>query len=390
MRTPKQRTRLTIRARLTLLWGALFLAAGTILLGLTYLLVRESLQGRGGVAFRAVGGDALPSPSTIDLPPGQPLPDNLREMIIRDQTNFQNATLNSLLTQGAIALAVVALLGMGFGWLMAERALRPLARITETARRVAGRSLHERIALTGPRDEIKELADTFDSMLERLDRAFDSQRLFVGNASHELRTPLAINRTLIEVALGRSDAPPEFRLLGDTLLAVNSRQERLLDGLLTVAHSEQGLTVREAVDLAEVTSHVLDQVPLNNLELRRDLTPAPTTGDPVLLERVAQNLVQNAVAYNVEGGWVDIRTEATDDAVRLTVTNTGPVVSPYEVPGLFEPFRRIRDRVGSARGTGLGLSIVRSVALAHDGAATAAPRDGGGLVVRVTLPRTQY
>ena len=390
MRTPKQRTRLTIRARLTLLWGALFLAAGTILLGLTYLLVRESLQGRGGVAFRAVGGEALPSPSTIDLPPGQPLPDNLREMIIRDQTNFQNATLNSLLTQGAIALAVVALLGMGFGWLMAERALRPLARITETARRVAGRSLHERIALTGPRDEIKELADTFDSMLERLDRAFDSQRLFVGNASHELRTPLAINRTLIEVALGRSDAPPEFRLLGDTLLAVNSRQERLLDGLLTVAHSEQGLTVREAVDLAEVTSHVLDQVPLNNLELRRDLTPAPTTGDPVLLERVAQNLVQNAVAYNVEGGWVDIRTEATDDAVRLTVTNTGPVVSPYEVPGLFEPFRRIRDRVGSARGTGLGLSIVRSVALAHDGAATAAPRDGGGLVVRVTLPRTKY
>jgi len=390
VRTPKQRTRLTIRARLTLLWGALFLAAGTILLGLTYLLVRESLQGRGGVAFRAVGGEALPSPSTIDLPPGQPLPDNLREMIIRDQTNFQNATLNSLLTQGAIALAVVALLGMGFGWLMAERALRPLARITETARRVAGRSLHERIALTGPRDEIKELADTFDSMLERLDRAFDSQRLFVGNASHELRTPLAINRTLIEVALGRSDAPPEFRLLGDTLLAVNSRQERLLDGLLTVAHSEQGLTVREAVDLAEVTSHVLDQVPLNNLELRRDLAPAPTTGDPVLLERVAQNLVQNAVAYNVEGGWVDIRTEATDDAVRLTVTNTGPVVSPYEVPGLFEPFRRIRDRVGSARGTGLGLSIVRSVALAHDGAATAAPRDGGGLVVRVTLPRTKY
>jgi signal transduction histidine kinase len=390
VRTPKQRTRLTIRARLTLLWGALFLAAGTILLGLTYLLVRESLLNRGGVAFRAIGGEALPSPSTIDLPPGQPLPDNLREMIIRDQTNFQNATLNSLLTQGAIALAVVALLGMGFGWLMAERALRPLARITETARRVAGRSLHERIALTGPRDEIKELADTFDSMLERLDRAFDSQRLFVGNASHELRTPLAINRTLIEVALGRSDAPPEFRLLGDTLLAVNSRQERLLDGLLTVAHSEQGLTVREAVDLAEVTSHVLDQVPLNNLELRRDLAPAPTTGDPVLLERVAQNLVQNAVAYNVEGGWVDIRTEATDDTVRLTVTNTGPVVSPYEVPGLFEPFRRIRDRVGSARGTGLGLSIVRSVALAHDGAATAAPREGGGLVVRVTLPRTKY
>jgi signal transduction histidine kinase len=354
------------------------------------VLVRESLRNR-GVAFTANGGgifpsDAPPSPIQISLPPGEPPPEDLRRMIVRQQEAFQNQTLNSVLTQGAIALGVVALLGMGFGWLMAERALRPLARITETARRVAGRSLHERIALGGPRDEIKELADTFDSMLERLDRAFDSQRLFVGNASHELRTPLAINRTLIEVALGRRDAPPEFRLLGDTLLAVNSRQERLLDGLLTVAHSEQGLTVHEPVDLAEVADHVLDQVPLNNLELRRDLLPAPTTGDPVLLERVAQNLVQNAVAYNVEGGWVEIRTETVGTEIRLTVSNTGPVVPAYEVPALFEPFRRIRDRVGSARGTGLGLSIVRSVAQAHGGAATAAPRDGGGLVVRVTLP----
>jgi signal transduction histidine kinase len=144
--------------------------------------------------------------------------------------------------------------------------------------------------------------------------------------------------------------------------------------------------VHEPVDLAEVAEHVLDQVPLNNLDLRRDLAPAPTTGDPVLLERVAQNLVQNAVAYNVEGGWVEISTEAVGTGVRLTVTNTGPVVPAYEVPALFEPFRRIRDRVGSAKGTGLGLSIVRSVAQAHGGAATAAPRDGGGLVVRVTLP----
>ena len=287
-----------------------------------------------------------------------------------------------MLLWGAVALAIVALVGMVFGWLMAERALRPLARITETARRVAGRSLHERIALDGPQDEIKELADTFDSMLERLDRAFDSQRLFVGNASHELRTPLAINRTLIEVALGRPDTPAEVRVLGDALLTVNGRQERLLDGLLTLAQSEQELTVWEPVDLADIADHVLDQTPLNNLELHRFLAPAPTTGDPVLLERVVQNLVQNAVAYNVPDGWVEVET----DPGGITVTNTGPVVPAYDVPALFEPFRRLRDRVGSANGTGLGLSIVRSVARAHGGSVTAVPREGGGLVVRVTLP----
>nr|WP_203925683.1 HAMP domain-containing sensor histidine kinase [Virgisporangium ochraceum] len=376
-----------MRTRLTLLWGGLFLVAGTILLGLTYLLVRNSLKGPGSVAFK----DTLSGPTQTAPPPGavgsagvtgvapsnQLLPDEFRKVVVQGQFD----ALNSMLLWGAVALAIVALIGMVFGWLMAERALRPLARITETARRVAGRSLHERIALDGPRDEIKELADTFDSMLERLDRAFDSQRLFVGNASHELRTPLAINRTLIEVALGRADTPAEVRVLGDALLTVNARQERLLDGLLTLAQSEQELTVYEPVDLADVADHVLDQTPLNNLTLHRNLAPAPTMGDPVLLERVVQNLVQNAVAYNVPDGWVEVAT----DAGGITVTNTGPVVPAYDVPALFEPFRRLRDRVGSAKGTGLGLSIVRSVARAHGGSVTAVPRDGGGLVVRVTL-----
>jgi signal transduction histidine kinase len=390
VRGPVRRTRLTIRTRLTLLWGGLFLAAGTILLGLTYLLVRQSLQNRAGVAFRK-DAFARPLPSDASTRPPvaggaepveEPLPDTIRRVVMAEQ----NDTLNSMLIWGSVALAIVALIGMLFGWLMAERALRPLARITETARRVAGRSLHERIALDGPRDEIKELADTFDSMLERLDRAFDSQRLFVGNASHELRTPLAINRTLVEVALGRPDVPAEVRVLGDALLAVNGRQERLLDGLLTLAQSEQELTVWERVDLAEVADHVLDQTPLATLSLRRSLAPAATMGDPVLLERVVQNLVQNAVAYNVPAGWVEVRTLSRQGEVEVTVLNTGPVVPPYDVPSLFEPFRRLRDRVGSAGGTGLGLSIVRSVAGAHGGAVTAVPRDGGGLVVRVTLP----
>jgi signal transduction histidine kinase len=310
----------------------------------------------------------------------------------RGLLRLRQDTLNTLLTRSAIGLGGVALVGMGFGWLMAERALRPLTRITETTRRVADRSLHERIALTGPPDEIKELADTIDSMLERLDRAFDGQRRFVGNASHELRTPLAINRTLLEVALARPDASPELRQLGNTLLAVNLRHERLVEGLLTLAQSQQALTTHDPVDLAELARFVLDAMDASGPdasgpEVVRTLRPAPTSGDPVLLERVVHNLVQNAVAYNVPDGWVAVTTGHTGDGrVELTVTNTGPVIGGYEVPALFEPFRRLRERVGSARGTGLGLSIVQSVAQAHGGMAAAQPRAGGGLIVRVTLP----
>lgn len=371
--------RLTIRARLTLLWGALFLAAGVVLLGLTYVLIRQTFEGPVGIDG---GGTFHPGPAESAAPALVEPPRGAEQVgtLIR---KTQQQTLNSLLTQGGIALGVVALVGMGFGWLMAERALRPLTRITETARRVADRNLHERIALAGPKDEIKELADTFDSMLERLDQAFESQLRFVGNASHELRTPLAINRTLIEVALGRPGVPEELRLLGDTLLAVNRRHERLLDGLLTLVRSQQGLTVHDPIDLADIAGHVLD---VRGGAAERDLAAAPALGDPVLLERVVQNLVENATTYNVADGWVSVTTRAIDGHVELTVANTGPVVPAYEVPGLFEPFRRLRDRVNSAHGTGLGLSIVRSVAQAHGGSVVAAPRDGGGLVVRVTLP----
>jgi signal transduction histidine kinase len=267
-------------------------------------------------------------------------------------------TLDSLLTQGGIALGGVGVVAVGFGWLMAERVLRPLHRVTETARRVADRNLHERIALTGPRDEIKELADTFDSMLERLDRAFD----------------------------GHPDAPQQMRDLGQTLLAVNARHERLIDGLLTLARSEQTVTVHDPVDLADIARHVVEQRTQSTVEVVTSLDPGPTTGDPVLLERITQNLVQNAIAYNVPDGWVSVRTSTRGDAAELVVTNTGPVVPAYEIPGLFEPFRRLQDRAASGGGTGLGLSIVQSVARAHGGDVAAHPHDDGGLVVTVTLP----
>jgi signal transduction histidine kinase len=251
----------------------------------------------------------------------------------------------------------------------------------------ADRGLHERIALAGPRDEIRELADTFDDMLERLDRSFDGQRRFVANASHELRTPLAINRALVEVAVTRANASPDTRQLGETLLAVNARHERLIDGLLTLADSETEVTDRSGVDLRDVAAHVLDQSAVDGFTVRRDLAPAPTHGDPVLLERLAQNLVENAVRHNVPSGWLSVASTIREGWAELTVANSGPVVAPYDIDTIFEPFRRLGgDRVGSERGVGLGLSIVRAVARAHGGEVTAVPRDGGGLVVTVRLP----
>ncbi len=369
-------SRLGIRTRLTVLYGVLFLLGGAILLGVTYFLVKQNIHQRNSGAVTQ-----LPAEFKIGFGDQQVAVTKFLKDLQTRQEQIERNTLHALLTQGAIALGVVTVIGIGFGWLMAERALRPVGRITETARRVAGGSLHERIALQGPADEIKELADTFDSMLERLDAAFDGQRRFVANASHELRTPLTINRTLIEVALGRPSPPAELVHLGETLLAVNARHERLIDGLLTLVASEQALTVHETVDLAEIARHVTgSKVGTVSLE------PAFTIGDPVLLERVVQNLVDNALAYNIPDGEVWVRTRTTGTRAELVVENTGPAVPAYEVPRLFEPFRRLRSRTGSGQGTGLGLSIVRSVAVAHGGRVDARPRDGGGLIVTVTLP----
>ena len=304
-----------------------------------------------------------------------------------------------MLVASLILLGVVGVIAGGAGWLLAGQALHPLRQITATARRVADSSLHERIALVGPNDEIKDLADTLDAMLERLDRSFDSQRRFVANASHELRTPLTINRTLIEVALDNPQANESLRQLGGTLLAVNQRHEQLIDGLLTLASSEQRVTEPIPVNLADIALHVTTEsqraAQNADVDIRTHLQPAPVTGDPVLLERLTQNLVDNAIRYNLpEHGWIIVTTELADDNVHLTVENSGPPVPPYEVPSLFEPFRRLptTERLADSantsisRGAGLGLSIVQSVAHAHGGDVHASPREDGGLTVRVRIP----
>jgi signal transduction histidine kinase len=384
----------TIRVRLTVVYGGLFFLAGAVLLVATYLLVKQSLDVRGVRVAQPAAMDRLPDVIRARFDP-QALA-KVMEDIERDQRQFRSETLNALITQGSIALGLVGVVAVAFGWLVADRVLRPLHRITETAGRIAGagpagRGLHERIALAGPRDEITKLADTFDSMLERLDRSFDGQRRFVANASHELRTPLAINRALIELAVTRPDASDEIRRLGDSLLAINARHERLIDGLLTLADTENALGERSRVDLADVAGHVArEAAPVAtdaSVEVTTDLAAAPTTGDPVLLERLVQNLVENAIRHNRSGGRVAVCTRGSGDAAELVVTNTGPVVPPYEVPTIFQPFRRLSgERASADRGFGLGLSIVAAVAVAHGGRVSAVPQDGGGLTVTVTLP----
>ncbi|MGI5147602.1 sensor histidine kinase [Plantactinospora sp. CA-294935] len=395
--------RLTIRARLTLVYGGLFLLAGLLLLGVTYALMSQRLPRNSTFSFTRDGpAPGSPTPSAaadaVVVAPmkggGVGLPPDEVEQTTRAADQARQDALEALLTQGGIALVVVGVAAIAFGWLIAGRLLQPLHRVTETAQRItsapdADRGLHERIALTGPPDEIRELADTFDLMLARLDHAFDSQRRFIGNASHELRTPLTLNRTLLEVMLDRGSASPELRQLGGTLLAINARHERLIDGLLLLARSEGEVAERSYVDLADVLEHVVAQVPPGPVTVRAEAAEAPTTGSSVLLERLVQNLVENGVRHNVpEDGWVRAGSgTGPEGTVWVRVENTGPVVARYEIPSLFEPFRRLNgDRLaGNPPGAGLGLSIVRAVARAHGGTVEAEPRPGGGLVVTVTL-----
>lgn len=384
----------TIRIRLTLLYGGMFLIAGILLLSIIYLLAAQALNTGNEPLFKIVGGTEIKvaSDNCPAVNSDNPTLSEFNAAISECIDHQRQAALDNLLSRSLLALLGLAVIAFAFGYAMAGRVLSPLGRITRTARAVAGSDLSRRIELDGPDDELKELADTFDDMLERLQRAFTAQQRFVGNASHELRTPLAINRTLLEVHLSDPNAPVELQQLGKTLLATNERSEQLVEGLLLLARSDNQVVERGPVDLAEVASRAIDQVhgeaESKGVVIRGELQPAVVQGNGVLLERIALNLVQNAVRYNVaEDGWVEVTTEVQHGQALLVVSNTGPVVPAYEIDNLFEPFRRLRtERTGSDKGVGLGLSIVRSVARAHGGHIYAQPREGGGLVMRVTLP----
>jgi signal transduction histidine kinase len=395
MSTRSRWWRSTIRVRLTLLYAVAFFAAGALLVAVMSFILGAALDRQ--LTARNEAAQHLTDATTESG--AQQRAHQAQDALEAQFRQDRNDTLDTMLVASLVALGAVGVLAGGFGWVLAGRALQPLQQITATARRVADRNLHERIDLDGPQDEIKDLADTFDSMLERLDGAFDSQRRFVANASHELRTPLAINRTLVEVALDDPEANQALHQLGANLLAVNRRHEQLIDGLLMLATSEERIVDPALTDLADISRHVtdesLDAARDAGVEVHTDLRTAPVTGDPLLLERLTQNLVDNAIRYNrPDHGHVTIATGVTDGDAVLTVDNTGPPVPAYEIPGLFESFHRLptTERLapspdGPARpGAGLGLSIVRSVARAHGGEVDASPRDGGGLTVRVRLP----
>ncbi len=376
--------RWTIRTRLALLYTCLFLAAGLILLGVTMAVMREALY------VQQTSSVVVNAPEFINpTDPATEQKNQLYQQALRD--DFRQQILTSMARSASITLAVLVLAGFGLGWLLARQSLRPVQHITATARRVAEGNLRERIALEGPRDELRELADTFDAMLSRLDAAFDSQRQFVANASHELRTPLAINRTLIEVAMARPDAPPEVTSLGTSLLQVNERQQATIDGLLALATSERRLIKLAPVDLADIVQSAVrsleSEATQHEVTVTVTTATAPMLGEPVLLELLTMNLVQNAIRHNLAGGEAWVSCTSDEDGTQIRVVNTGPLVDADRVCGIFEPFRRHAVRVNSRQGHGLGLSIVRAVVRAHGGAVSATSRDEGGLIVVATLPR---
>jgi signal transduction histidine kinase len=301
-----------------------------------------------------------------------------------------------LLDYSPAALALMTVVSAVLGWIVAGRALRPVHAITAAARRASEQNLSERIALAGPADELKELADTFDAMLARLEAAFASQRRFVANASHELRTPLAVMRTAIDVTLAKPERTPEqLAAMAAEVRQATEQAERLVEALLTLARSDRGQGPRSALDVAVFAEDALDAaapaIKASSLRVASALEPAPAVGDPVLVERLVANLIDNAVRHNVADGWIEVSTGGRDGMAHLSVANGGPVIEETDVASLFEPFRRLCPRQGhDARGgVGLGLSIAASVVAAHRGQITVRPLPDGGLKVLILLPASR-
>jgi signal transduction histidine kinase len=377
----ERRATRTIRLRLTALYGSVFLVFSAGLLTIGYLVARSTLREHHPLheAIRRLG-----------LHPHGLLTGHSSEakLIRAVSASITDSTLHRLLGFYVIALVVMTAIAVVTGWLLAGRALAPLRKITSTARRVSGENLGERIDLDGPDDELKELADTFDGMLARLDGAFASQRRFVANASHELRTPLAIMRTEVDVALADPAASvEELRGMGEAVRETVDRCERLIASLLLLARSEATTGHEEPLDIAALAGDVITDMRAHGeeaqVDIRSSLQPAWVDGDLGLLERLIANLLDNALRYNQPGGHVSVSTRADNSGVRLVVANGGERLDPADVAELTQPFRRLHRSVA---GFGLGLSIVDSITAAHHGTATLAARPAGGLEVTIELP----
>jgi signal transduction histidine kinase len=384
--------RRTVRMRLTALYGLLFLVSGVLLLALTYAIAATMLPWP-GFLDRRLPATIQPPTIPVHLPVNVlSIIDNARARAAEAQAQViaqRAADLHYFLVTSGIALAAMCLASVALGWWAAGRVLRPLRTMTERARHISEDNLRERLAITGPDDEMKDLADTLDGLFSRLEGAFEAQRRFVANASHELRTPLARARTLLEVAMDDPDATvTSMQATGRRVLAAGEQQERLIDALLVLARSQYGLDRRTPFDLAALAGEVIEQVAADGtVTVETLLLPTPTTGDAPLVRRLLANLVDNAVRHNVSGGWVTVRTRTQAGRSMLLVANSGPVIAPDQMGELFEPFRRLHgERTPRSDGLGLGLSIVAAIAAAHRAGVTARPLPDGGLVVEISFP----
>ncbi|TNC21082.1 sensor histidine kinase [Amycolatopsis alkalitolerans] len=391
----------TVRLRLTLFYGALFIVSGAALLVITYLLVVHATNGviftgqHSSVVVETGHGSAAPAtPLAQPHGPGAQPPNNAPQVSPQQAAQLalqqHSAELHQLLLQSGIALAIMTVVSIGLGWIVAGRVLRPLRTITAAVRDISATSLHRRLALSGPRDELTELGETFDGLLARLEASFQAQRRFIANASHELRTPLARQRALAQVALADPDATAEsLRTVHHRILAAGAQQERLIDALLTLARGQAGIDRHDHIDLADLARQALAtraaEATTRDIDLRATLRPAPTSGDPRLVERVITNLIDNALQHNRPAGHLNVDTDSRDGHAMVTVSNTGPRIPADAIDRLFQPFQHLgTDRVGDR--LGLGLSIVQAIASAHHAMITAQPRADGGLTVTVSFP----
>ena len=418
----------TVRWRLTLLYGGLFLISGAALLAITYTLVdnaavfpqgprffiapRRLANGSLGTAATVVPGSSTPTERAISVPatperarvtvkgfPKKVPPPIARllgtaegqkalgEVFITQRV----ADLHQLIIESALALALMAILSTGLGWVVAGRVLRPLRTMTTTTQEISEENLNRRLAMSGPPDELRQLADTIDGLLGRLEGAFDAQKRFVANASHELRTPLTAVRALLEMVLSDPRATVgTFRATCEQVLEESEQEEQLIDALLTLAQGQRGIDHAEAFDLAAVVREVMDSregaATASGLTVSHSLEPAMVSGDARLVARLVSNLVDNAIGHNVPHGSLSVRVRSTETPT-LTVSNSGPVIPPDAVGRLLQPFQRMAsDRTRQRDGLGLGLSIVAAIAGAHDATLSVRARPEGGLEVDVRFP----
>jgi len=384
--------RRTARLRLTFLYGGLFLACGAILLAVSYVLVEQAIA-PGGQVNEAGFSQVKISAGLITVRRGSQAltPAQVSSLMLTLGKQITTSDLRQVLIDAPVALAIVTVVALALGWLVARRILRPLAVITAAARRISASSLNQRLALRGPDDELKALGDTLDELFTRLEASFHAQRNFVANASHELRTPLTRERAMLQVALDDPGTTAEaWRGVAGEVLASNAEQESLIEALLVLASGEGGLRQREPVDLAAITGEILrarrSDFGRQGLRVEAAVRPAALDGDPLLAERLVANLVDNAVRHSVAGGQVEISTATRDGRAVLAVVNTGPAIPPEAVDRLFQPFLRLDGRrVHHDNGHGLGLSIVDAIAAAHGASITAHARRGGGLAIDVTF-----